>query len=81
VCFLAFLVCGVPAEACINDNSTHRKEKEFKSQYENQEPAPAPQSTEPDLVAWGATGTAVAMFIGAVTLVAPCYRKTKSKTK
>lgn len=68
---LVALVSVGPASACINDGTTYQKEKEFKSQYQDQQESPGQDSGGIDLVAWGATGTGAVLLIGAVAIMLP----------
>jgi hypothetical protein len=68
---VAALVCVLPATACINDGTTLQKEKEFKSQYQDQQESPGQDNGAIDVVAWGATGTGAVLLIGAVAVMLP----------
>lgn len=68
---LVALVYVGPAAACINDGTTYQKEREFKSQYQDQQESPGQDNGAVDVVAWGATGTGAVLLIGAVAIMLP----------
>lgn len=81
VALLAGLIGISPAWACINDSSTYQKEREFKSQYNEQENVSPAHEQGVDIVAWGATGTGLVLLIGAVAICLPRRNRLEAEPK
>jgi hypothetical protein len=77
---LSVLLLGVgamPAWACINDREVNTKEREFKSQYQDDQPHYAPEptsspSTREQLLSFAAAGAGSAMLMGACVF---CFKR------
>jgi hypothetical protein len=67
---VTFFAITVSASACINDREVNAKEREFKSQYQENTPRRAPEPwysppSEQKLVPFAALGTGSVLLIGA----------------
>jgi len=65
---------AAPVLACINDREVNQSEREFKSNYLDQQPAPSAtpsadeSTTRGDLMVYGGMGTGTLLMIGAAVV-------------